>query len=64
MAFKKNNINRVWENWATAKEIAQNWDVSPRRVRQILESYSVESATLVHDGVPTIVYKLVSCKCT
>lgn len=59
MVFAIKNIERVWENWATAKEIAENWQLTPRRVRQILEKLSHESATLVHNGQPTIVYKLV-----
>lgn len=59
MVFALKNIERTWENWATAREISKLWGVTPRRVRQILEIMSHESATLVWKGGPTIVYRMV-----
>jgi len=30
---------KVWINWATSEELAQKWNVSQRRVQQILKKY-------------------------
>jgi len=52
------NHERTWENWATAKEIGILWQLTSRRVRQILSEMSIESATLVYKDAPTIVYRI------
>ncbi|MBA7661921.1 hypothetical protein ES703_69941 [subsurface metagenome] len=55
--YTKNN-ERAWENWATAKEIGIIWQLTSRRVRQIMEDMEIVSAVLVYESEPTIVYKI------
>ena len=42
-------IERRWENWATASELAKSWGVTPRRVQQIL--VKLNEKNLIEIGV-------------
>jgi len=44
MSSKK---QRTWQGWMSANEIADLWQVTSRRVRQILESLPIEKSIQV-----------------
>lgn len=51
-----NFAKKMWDNWATAEELSNKWNVTPRRVRQIFDELraaglKVESAVIVQGNL-------------